>query len=98
MFAREILVVFVKPNSPISRSGNLVVFEIEKLVGRNIVGENVRTFGIENCGEHNAVENNIVLADKVNEFGIGRFPIFFPIFGKLLSKRDIADRRIKPNV
>ena len=41
LFAREVHEIFVEPHGPVARSGDLVVFEIEKFVRRHVVGENV---------------------------------------------------------
>ena len=98
LLAGELLVVFVQPYSPVPRRGNLVAFEVKELVGGHIVGQYVRTLSLQYRREHNAVEHDVVLADEVDEFGLGVFPIFLPIGRKLLGERYIANRRVKPNI
>ena len=88
----------MQPYSPVPRRGNLVAFEVKELVGGHIVGQYVRPLSLQYRREHNAVEHDVVLADEVDEFGLGVFPIFLPIGRKLLGERYIANRRVKPNI
>ena len=99
LFAGEVHEIFVEPHGPVARSGDLVVFEVEKFVRRHVVGEDIRAFGLEHGGEDDAVEDDIVFADEVNEARVGTFPPRLPRVGEqLLGVGDVADRGVKPHI
>ena len=79
LFSREIFNVFVCPNCPIAGSGNFVAFEIQKLVGRNIRGYNITAMGFQHARENDAVENDVVFADEMHQFGTFVLPPGFPV-------------------
>ena len=45
--ARELLLIFINPNSPIAGSGNLVTFKVKELIGRDVVRKDISTFGLQ---------------------------------------------------
>ena len=49
-------------------------------------------------GEHDAVENDVVLADEVHHLGVLRLPVFLPVGRKVLCSRYITDRCIEPHI
>ena len=53
---------------------------------------------LEHRWEYNAVEDDVVLTNKVNKFCILTLPILLPIWCKFLSSRYIANWSIKPNI
>src|SRR5690606_2152347 len=58
----------------------------------------------EHSGEEDRMEWNVVFADKMDQLTLWVEPIFFPflrgadLFRPFLGSRNIADRRIKPDV
>ena len=99
LFAGEVHEIFVEPHGPVARSGDLVVFEVEKFVRRHVVGEDIRAFCLEHGGENDAVEDDIVFADEVNEARVGAFPPRFPRVGEqLFGVGDVADGGVKPHI
>ena len=95
----EIPFVFIHPYGPAAGGGNLVAFQIQELIGRHIVRQDIVSIGLQHGREHNAVEHNIVLADKVNQPGFRVFPPLLPAFRKeFLGVGDIADGGVEPDV
>ncbi len=66
LHAGKFFEVFVQPDGPVPRSGYLVPLEVQEFVGRHIVGKDVFAVRLEHGRKNNAVEHDIVLADKVN--------------------------------
>ena len=66
LFVREVGEIFVQPNGPIARGRNLAILEIQKFVGRNIVGQDVFAVRFQHRGEDDAMEDDVILADKVD--------------------------------
>ena len=54
--------------------------------------------GAQHRREDDTVENDVVLADEVHHFRLLVFPVLFPVGRQLLRGRDVADRRIEPDV
>ena len=99
LLAGEIVEIFVKPYRPVLRGGNLIAFEVEEFVARHVVGQDVGAFGFKHCGEHDAVEHDVVLANEVNQAGRLVLPPCFPCVGQqFLGVADVADRCIKPHI
>ena len=78
LFAREINQIFVQPYCPVARCGNLVVLKIQELVCRHIVGQYITTMCLQHCREHDAVEHDIVLTNKVDQSRRRVLPPFLP--------------------
>ena len=68
----------MEPDGPVARRGDLVVLQIEKLVGGHVVGQDIASVGLEHGGEDEAVEDDIVLADEVDEARLRVLPPFLP--------------------
>jgi len=89
----------MQPDSPVARSGNLVSLQIQEFVSRHIVRHKIRAFGFQHAWENDAMENNVVLADEMHQFGLVVFPIFFPIlWQQFFCGRDITNRGIEPYI
>ena len=88
----------MQPHGPIARSRNLVAFEVQELVGRHVLGQDIVAVGLEHRRKHDAVEHDVVFADKMNHLGVLRLPIPLPIRRKVLCSRYITDRSIEPHI
>ena len=95
----------MQPDGPVARGRNLVVLQIEKLVCRHVVGQDVAAVGLEHGGEDEAMEHDVVLADEVHQARLLVLPPFLPCapaFGlavaELLGIGNIANRRVEPHV
>ena len=99
LFSGEFSEIFVKPDGVVAGGGNLVVFKIQKLIGGHVVGQDVGAFRFEHGGEDDAVEDDVVLADEMDESRFGVLPPLFPVVGQdFFCVGDVADGRIEPNV
>ena len=100
LLAREVLQVLVRPHGPAARGRDLVAFEVEELVGGNVVREDEAVaVGLQHRREHDAVEDDVVLADEVDQPGVRRLPPLLPAVGQeLLRVGDVADRGVEPHV
>ena len=94
----ELIEVLVQPYSPIARGRDLVTFEVQELVCGHVLGQDITAVRLQHRGEHDAVEDDVVLTDEVHHLGILALPIFLPIGRKILSSRDITNRSVEPNV
>ena len=99
LVAGEVLLVLVHPDGPAAGGRELVALEVEELVGRDVVREDVIAVGLEHGREHDAVEDDVVLADEVDEAGVLVLPPGLPAVGeKFLRVGDVADRSVEPDV
>ena len=99
LLAGQLLKILVEPDGPVARGGNFAVLQIQEFVGRDVVGQDVAALGTEHGGKNDAVEHNVVLADKVYQPGRGVFPPRFPRIGQqFLRVGDIANGRVEPDV
>ena len=57
----------MEPNSPVARCRDFVVLEIEELVRRHVVGQDIVAVSLQHCREDDAVEHDVVLAYEVDE-------------------------------
>ena len=95
----QILEVLIEPDGPVAARGDLVALEIEELIGGDVLGEDVGAFGTEHRREDDAVEDDVVLADEVQEARVFALPPLLPAVGQeFLRIGDIADGRIEPHV
>ncbi len=98
----EVREVLRHPNRPVPRRADFVAFEVHELVGRHVGREVVAPVFLEQDGEDDAVEDDVVLADEVDEVGLGVLPPVAPILAVLFTPlhggRDVADGGVKPNV
>ena len=105
LLAGEVDEILVEPYSPVARCRNLVVLEVEELVRRHVVGQDIVAVSLQHGREDDAVEHYVVLADEVDEARCGVLPPLLPrspllglCVAKLLGVRDVADWRVKPHV
>ena len=98
LLAGELIQIFVQPDGPVARSRNLVAFEVQELVRRNIFGQNIPAMRLKHRREDDAMKNDVVLADKMHHLRVVRLPIALPIGRKFFCSRYITDRRIKPYI
>ena len=78
----EILQILIEPYGPVAGGRDLVPFEVEELVGGDILGQDIRPFGTKHSGEDDTVEDDIVLADEVQQAGIFALPPLLPAIGE----------------
>ena len=71
--------IFVQPDGPVARGKDFIIFEIEKLVGRYILGQDERAFGLEHSREDDVMEDDVVFANKMYDLCFAVFPPRFPI-------------------
>ena len=98
LLARKLFEVFVQPHGPVARGRNLVAFEIQELIRRHVFGQDIAAVRLEHRREDDAVENDIVFADKMDHLGVLRLPIGLPIGCKVLCSRYITDRSVEPDI
>ena len=98
----EVLEVFGHPHRPVARRADLVALEVHELVGRHVGREVVAPVLFEQDGEDDAVKDDVVLADEVDEVGLRVLPPVPPIlvvlFAPLHGGRDVPNGGVKPNV
>ena len=95
----EVPFVFVHPYGPAAGSGNLVAFQVQEFVGGDVVGKDIVSISLKHGREYDAVEHNIVLADKMHKPGVRALPPLLPALRqKFLGIGNIADGSVKPNV
>src|ERR1039458_5839215 len=73
----------MKPHRPIARSRDFIPFQIQEFISRNILLQNKLqslAFVISHQGrwKNNAMKNDIILPDKMNQTTLGILPIIFP--------------------
>src|SRR3989344_1544023 len=92
-------------NIPPIRLRKLSTFQIQKLIGRYLVWQNIRfILPHQHSGEKHSMERNVVFPNKMDKFTIRVQPVVFPklrfslLDRPLLSHRNIANRSIKPDV
>ena len=78
LFARHIHQILMQPYCPVARGRDLVVLEVQELVGRHVVRHDILAVGLHHHREDNAVEHDIVLADEVYEAGVLILPPLLP--------------------
>ena len=72
----------MQPDCPVARSGYFVVLEVQKFVGRHVVGQNKAAFCLEHGRKNNTVKHDVVFTNKMEQPGFGVFPPFFPAVGQ----------------
>ena len=83
----------------------MFAFEIIKLVGREFVDKFIGLILAHDHGrKEDGMKRDVIFADEIDEFGLWIKPIIFPsfgftyFFGPFARCRDIADRRVEPDV
>ena len=105
LLAGQFVEVFVEPYGTVLRRRDLVALEVQELVSGHIVRQDEGSFGPEHGREDDAVEDDVVLADKVQHTRLWILPPRLPAtvalglrVAQFLRVTDVADRRIKPDV
>ena len=99
LLAGEVFQIFVQPYCPVAGSRNLVSFQIQEFVARNVVRQDIAAFCFQHGREYDAVEHDVVFSDEMEQAGFGIFPPCFPTVGKqFLCIGDISDRSIEPYI
>ena len=88
----------MQPDGPVARGRDLVAFEVQELVRRNVFGQDIAAVRLEHRGKDDAVEHDVVLADEVHHLRILRLPVLLPVGREVLRGGDIADRGVEPDV
>ena len=95
----------MQPYSPVARGGNLVILEVQELIGWHIVWQNIVAVSLQHGREYDAVEYDVVLTDEVYEASLWILPPFLPCapflgmcITKFLGVGDISDRCVEPYV
>ena len=96
--AGKIQQVFMHPDRPVARGAYLLAFDVEKLVGRHRVGQHIASVRLQHRREDDAVEYDIVFADEMYQLRVFALPVIAPHGRQLLSRRDVANGRVKPHV
>src|SRR5690606_19337746 len=58
--------VLMKPYRMIARSRQLMTLQVEKFIGRYILGQYIIAMCMQNAWERNAMENDIIFADEMD--------------------------------
>ena len=77
--ARPALDVLVQPHRPVAAGAQLLPLEVEEFVGRHVLRSMEAAVQLQHDGEDDAVEDDVVLADEVQQARVVRLPPFFPI-------------------
>ena len=92
----------MQPHRPIAAGAQLPAFEVEEFIRRDILRQDESAVFLQEDREDDAVENDVVLPDKMQEARVVGLPPFLPfgvvILRPLLGGADVADGRIKPDV
>ena len=99
LFAFKIPQIFVQPYRPISRRGYFIALQVQELVCRHVVGQDIRPFRFKHGRKYYAVENDVVLANEMDKTGVLVLPPFFPIIRQqLFGVAYISDRCVEPDI
>ncbi len=88
----------MQPYCPVPRSGDLVVLEVQELVGRHVVRKDIASLGLQHGREYDTVEHNVVFSYKVYHAGLRIFPVLLPVGGQLPCGGDISYGGIEPYI
>ena len=99
LFAFKIPQIFVQPYRPIPRSGYFIALQVQELVCRHVVGQDIRPFRFKHGWKYYAVENDVVFANEMDKTGVLVLPPFFPIIRQqFFGVAYISDWRVKPDI
>jgi len=104
----EVVEELVQPHRPAATGRELAALDVEKLVGRHVLRQDVLAVRLEHGRKHDAVKDDVVLPDEVDEARVlaflALFPVVFPALGAVLRVgpffrgADVADGRVEPDV
>ena len=86
------------PDGPIAGCGYFVSFNVQKLIGGNVLRQDKSSMCLERSRKYDAMENDVVLSDEVYQFRVILAPVIRPIRRQFLGGADVADRRVEPDV
>ena len=66
LLARHVNQILVQPDSPVARGRDLVVLQVQELVGRYVVRHDILAMSLHHDGEDDAVEHDVVLSDEMD--------------------------------
>ena len=100
LLAGEILHILVRPHGPAAGSRYLVSLEVQELVGRHVLREDVAVaIGLQHRREDYAVEHDVVFSDEVHQLCVRALPPLLPVVRQEFhGVGDIADRSVEPDV
>ena len=78
LFAGHIIQILVQPDCPVARGRDLVAFQIQELIARHVVRQNIVAVRLEHRREDDAVEDDVVFADEMNQARALIFPPGLP--------------------
>ena len=90
---RENLQVFVQPDRPVPARGQLLALDIEKLVGRNLGGQDEIPVFHDHGRPQNRVKDDVVLAEEIDELAVRIQPVVLPPVGIALRHRPFPGGR-----
>ena len=95
----------MEPYGPVARCRDLVILEIEELIGRHIVWHDITTMCFHHHWEDKAMKHDIILAEEMHELGFFVLPPFLPCapflgigIAEFLSIGDITYWCVKPYI
>src|SRR5690625_4543781 len=74
----KIFQIFVQPDGPSPGGGELAPFQIQKFVCRHIFRQDKVPMLVKHSGKHDAMKDNVIFPDKMDQTGILILPVFFP--------------------
>ena len=99
LLALELLDEFVDPYGPAAGGRDLVAFQVQELVGGDIVRQDIVAIGLQHGRKDDAMEHDVVLADEMHQFRVLGLPPFLPGLRKqFLGVGDVTDRRVEPYI
>ena len=89
----------MRPHGPVAGCGDLVPLEVQELVGRDVLRQDIVAVSLEHRREHDTVEHDIVLANEMHELGVGTLPPLLPrLREQLTGIGNVADGGVKPDI
>src|SRR5690606_17179601 len=76
--ARPALHVLVQPHGPIAAGAELPALEVEEFIRRHVLRQDEATVLLQEDREDDAMENDVVLADEMEQARIGGLPPLLP--------------------
>ena len=68
----------MEPYGPVARGRDLIVLQVQELVGRHVVRHDILAMGLHHHREDDAVEHDVVLADEVHQTRVLILPPLLP--------------------
>ena len=97
----KILDIILHLNTPSSARAHLISFEVHEFIAWHVVRQNI-SMQFQHRRKYDAMKNNVVLTNKMHQFGIVVIPIRLPVFlmiqRPLLGGTDISYWRVKPHI